>query len=261
LKENGDLLLSMLLMTDEIPTVAELMDSPLAKYITLAANDCGYSGMAEGAIPNEGAQGPIFAVDGEGHRRSTQRRDPIERLVPGADFAGMYGHEKPTDPVCAKSCSEFVIVFTGVPVLWQSKLQTQTALFTMEAEVIALAACMRKLILIMDMVQLLAVAVGIPAGDVNIRVSVHEDNSGALVLAETLPPQFMPHSKYYTNKTIWFCEEINKRGIKLLKIETSEQFGICSPRVLLKPHLNTFNPKSLVGKHISLVLILYLSSV
>ncbi len=50
LKENGDLLLSMLSMTDGIPTVAELMDSPLAKYITLAANDCGYSGMAEELI-------------------------------------------------------------------------------------------------------------------------------------------------------------------------------------------------------------------
>jgi hypothetical protein len=84
---------------------------------------------------------------------------------------------------------------------------------------------MRELIPIMDMVQLLAVAVGIPAGELNMRISVHEDNSGALVLAETLPPQFTPRSKYYTTKTIWFCEEINKRGIKLLKIETSEQLG------------------------------------
>jgi hypothetical protein len=33
-----------------------------------------------------------------------------------ADFAGMYGHEKPTDPACAKSRSGFVIVFAGVPV-------------------------------------------------------------------------------------------------------------------------------------------------
>jgi hypothetical protein len=38
--------LSMLTMTDGIPMVAELMDSPLAKYIALAANDCGYGGTA-----------------------------------------------------------------------------------------------------------------------------------------------------------------------------------------------------------------------
>jgi hypothetical protein len=52
LKENGDLLLSMLLMTDGIPAVAELMDSSLAKYITLAANDYGYSGTVEELIVN-----------------------------------------------------------------------------------------------------------------------------------------------------------------------------------------------------------------
>ena len=154
---------------------------------------------------------------------------------PDADFAGMYGHEKPTDPACAKSCSGFVIVFAGVPVLWQSKLQTQTALSTMEAEVIALGACMKELIPIMDMVQSLAVAVGISAGDVNMRVSVHEDDSGALVLAETLPPQFTPRSKYYATKTIWFREEINRRGIKLLKIETTEQLGDMFTKGLAKP--------------------------
>ncbi len=128
-------------------------------------------------------------------------------------------------PVCAKSCTGFVIVFAGVPVLWQSKLQSETALSTMEAEIIALAACMRELIPIMDIVQSLADAVGIPAGDVNMRVSAHEDNLGALVLAKTLPPQFTPHSKYYATKTIWFCEEIHKRGIKLLKIDNTEQLG------------------------------------
>ncbi len=113
---------------------------------------------------------------------------------PDADFAGIYGHEKPTDPACARNCSGFVIVFAGVPVLWKSKLQTETVLSTMEAKVNDLAAFMRELIPIMDMIQSLAVSVGIPAGEVNMRVSVHEDNLGALVLAETLPPQFTPHS-------------------------------------------------------------------
>ena len=40
---------------------------------------------SDGAIPNEGAQGPNFAVDGEGCCRSSQKRDPIDRLVPGAN--------------------------------------------------------------------------------------------------------------------------------------------------------------------------------
>ncbi len=57
------------------------------------------------------------------------------------------------------------------------------------------------------------------------NVLVYEDNLGDLVLAETLPPQFTPRSKYYATKTIWFCKEIQKRGIKLKKIETREQLG------------------------------------
>jgi hypothetical protein len=109
--------------------------------------------------------------------------------------------------------------------LWQSRLQTETALSTMEAEVNALAACMRELIPIIDMVKELTQSVGLQAGDINMNVSIHEDNSDALVLAETLPPQFTPRSKYYATKTVWFREEIHKHGIKLKKIETSEQLG------------------------------------
>ena len=58
------------------------------------------------------------------------------------------------------------------------------------------------------------------------NVLIHEDNEGALILAKILPPQFTPHRKYYASKTIWFREDINKRDIKLLKIETVEQLGI-----------------------------------
>jgi hypothetical protein len=133
------------------------------------------------------------------------------------------------------SSAAVVIVFSGVPVMWQSKLQTETAISTMEAEIIALAACMRELIPIVDMVQSLAVAVSIPAGDVNMKVSVHEDNSGALVLAEILPPQFTPRIKYYAIKTIWFREEIHKRGINLLKIDTTEQLGDIFTKGLSQP--------------------------
>jgi len=144
---------------------------------------------------------------------------------PDADFAGMYGHEKPTDPSCAKSRTGFVITFADVPILWQSKLQTETALSTMEAEIIALSACCRELFPLIDMVESLTAAVNLPTGETTMQLSVHEDNSGALVLAKTLPPQFTPRSKYYAIKTIWFREEINKRNIHLLKIDTIEQLG------------------------------------
>ena len=82
----------------------------------------------------------------------------------------------------------------------------------MEAEIIALAACMRELIPIVDIVQSLAVAVGIPAGDANMKVSVHEDNLGALVLAEMLPPQFTWQSKYYASRRFGFVRRYINGG-------------------------------------------------
>jgi hypothetical protein len=145
---------------------------------------------------------------------------------PDADFAGMYGHENHTDPACAKSRTGFIITFADCPVYWQSKLQTETALSTMEAKIIAISACCsRELFSIIDMVRSMAEATNLPVGDTTMNVSIHKDNSGALVLAQTLPPQFTPRSKYYAIKTIWFCEEIFKRGIKLNKIDTVEQLG------------------------------------
>ena len=54
---------------------------------------------------------------------------------------------------------------------------------------------------------------------------IHEDNAGALILADTLPPQYTPRSKHYHIKTIWFRELIKKLKIKLVKIETVEQLG------------------------------------
>ena len=58
---------------------------------------------------------------------------------PDADFAGLCGYEKTMDPVSVKSWTGFIITVAESPVLWQSKLQTETTLSTMEAEVVALA--------------------------------------------------------------------------------------------------------------------------
>ena len=95
----------------------------------------------------------------------------------------------------------------------------------MEAEIIALSACCRELFPIMDMVKSLTESVNLPIGLTSMNVSIHEDNSGALVLAKTLPPQFTPRSKYYAIKTIWFREEIFKRDVQLHKIDTVKQLG------------------------------------
>ena len=124
-----------------------------------------------------------------------------------------------------KSRTGYVINVADCPVHWQSKLQTETALSTMEAEIVALAHSCQELFPIMDMVSSIGPVVGLEVGDTSMNVSIHEDNAGALILAETLPPQYTPRSKHYAIKTVWFREAIVKRGIKLVKIDTVEQLG------------------------------------
>ncbi len=77
----------------------------------------------------------------------------------------------------------------------------------------------------MDIVSSVTKSVKLPIGKTTMNVSIHEDNSIALVLVKTLPPQFTPQSKYYAVKTIWFCEEIFKRDMQLHKIDTVEQLS------------------------------------
>jgi hypothetical protein len=67
------------------------------------------------------------------------------------------------------------------------------------------------------------------------HVTIHEDNSGALILADSLPPEFTPRSKWYHTKTIWFREQIKKRAIRLLKIDTKEQLGDMFTKGLPRP--------------------------
>ena len=65
----------------------------------------------------------------------------------------------------------------------------------MESDINALAHSCRELFPIIDITKSLGQVVGLPIGDTTMNVSIHEDNSGYLVLAKTFPPQFTPRSK------------------------------------------------------------------
>jgi hypothetical protein len=79
---------------------------------------------------------------------------------------------------------------------------------------------------ILDMVDEVGNAVALlPSDAPKMHVKIHEDNAGALILAETIPPQSTPRSKHYAVKTHWFREQIIKRRIAVVKIDTTEQLG------------------------------------
>ncbi len=81
-------------------------------------------------------KGLVFRIDG----------DLTLDCYVDADFAGLWKVEHETDPVCVKSRTGFVIMLGGCPLLWVSRLQTEIALSTTEAEYIALSTAMRDVL-------------------------------------------------------------------------------------------------------------------
>ena len=78
---------------------------------------------------------------------------------------------------------------------------------------------------LMDLASDLASHFGLDPVKTTMNVTVHEDIASALILGNTIPPEYTPRSKFFHLETIWFREQIVKRGIKLIKVDTTEQLG------------------------------------
>jgi hypothetical protein len=145
---------------------------------------------------------------------------------PDADFAGLYNKEDAQDPHCVRSRTGYVICVANCPVIWRSKLQSEIALSTMEAEYISLSQACKDLFPLLDLIQELGSACGLQIDNhTNLHVKVHEDNVGALTLGKLEPRRMTPRSKHYAIKYHWFREHIGPRNIELVKIDTKEQLG------------------------------------
>ena len=139
-----------------------------------------------------------------------------------ADFAGLWGVKDPEDPVVSKSRMGYTILLANCPILWVSKLQTETALSTLHAEYVALSQSCRDLVPIKDVVKELATNVGIDKSKVEYttKSTCFEDNQGALVTAKC--PKFTPGTKFIAVKYHWFQELVNTL-FKIKKVDTKEQ--------------------------------------
>ena len=127
--------------------------------------------------------------------------DPTSDLTidcyPDADFAGLWGHEHPQDPHCARSRTGYVITISGCPVIWRSSLQTEIAMSTMEAEYVAMSTACKDLFPLIDLVRELGGCLGIPVRDSsNLHVRIHEDNVRALTLGKLEPRRMTLRSKH-----------------------------------------------------------------
>jgi hypothetical protein len=141
-----------------------------------------------------------------------------------ADFAGMWGHEDPQDPSCVKSRTGYVICIMNCPVFWASKLQTDIATSTMEAEYNAFSMAMRALIPLQHLAKAIVQGLGAAKlGCVKIKTVAHEDNTGCLKLTKMDPGRMTPRSKHYGVKYHWFRGKLQPNKIEVDYIESKAQ--------------------------------------
>ncbi|KAI2493616.1 hypothetical protein MHU86_20940 [Fragilaria crotonensis] len=140
-----------------------------------------------------------------------------------ADFCGTWNPDTAEgDSSTSKSRTGYVIKYAGCPIVWQSKLQTETALSTTEAEYVALSSALREVICLMELLKE-AQRHGIPNVATNPRIhcKVFEDNSGALTMAQV--PKMRPRTKHLNVKYHHFRDHVARGEISLYPVTSANQ--------------------------------------
>lgn len=140
-----------------------------------------------------------------------------------ADFAGLWNIESDQDAVSVKSRTGYVLTLGNCPVIWVSKLQTEIALSTTEAEYIALSQAMRDLLPMRELLIEISAVISFDATKPAVTHStVFEDNNGAISLAEA--PRISPRTKHIAVKYHHFRSKIGGvYGIDIAKRATDLQ--------------------------------------
>eukprot|EP00978_Attheya_sp_CCMP212_P036392 scaffold164691_cov35-Attheya_sp.AAC.2 len=142
------------------------------------------------------------------------------------DFCGAWDRQYAMeDPITARSRSGYAIRYCGCPITWRSKLQTEVALSTMEAEYVALSQSLREVLPIMRLLEE-AKAANIDVIHVKpiIRCTVFEDNSGgAMELANV--PKMRARTKHINSKYHRFCDFVIRKIVSVLACDTTDQIG------------------------------------
>jgi len=165
-----------------------------------------------------------------------------------ADFAGTWHKEFSQLRESVLSRTGFLITYCGCPVTWSSKLQSEIALSTTEAEYIALSMATRQLIPLRRIMEEITTL-----GPMNFTINkqqpiqaytrtlsssapsglppsiVYEDNEACIVLAQT--DQHKPRTKHISIKWHHFRDQIQNGNITISKIASADNIA----DILTKP--------------------------
>ena len=141
-----------------------------------------------------------------------------------ADFCGLWPFEDKSNPTSVKSRTGFVICISDCPVIWTSKLQDLICLSTMEAEYCALSTAMKEVIPLRRLFKSIGTSIGISENYLTqFKTTVHEDNNGALTLANLEPGRHTPRSKHFAVRLHWFRSHLKPNEVEIVPIKTSHQ--------------------------------------
>jgi len=142
-----------------------------------------------------------------------------------ADFSGNWNRITACeDPSTSKSRTGYIITFANCPITWSSKLQTQVALSSTEAEYVALSQSLREAIPIMQLLEeLKSHKIHIYSTEPKVYCKAFEDNSGALEISRL--PKMRPRTKHINLKYHHFCEFVCLGKIHVYPISTKDQIA------------------------------------
>ena len=116
---------------------------------------------------------------------------------------------------------EYVIMYAGCPIHWVSRLETEIALSTAEAEYIALSQALREVIPLMSLLEELHKIFPLHLVTPKFVCKVHEDNQSCISMAKT--QKFTPRTKHIALKYHHFRSAVKAGRVTITYCRTTEQ--------------------------------------
>ena len=167
-----------------------------------------------------------------------------------SDFAGLWHRQYAHMRDAALSRMGYVITFCGCPIYWKSKLASEIALSTTEAEYMALSACLRELLPMRTILKELSknfCSFDLDSSNVEtlslksqilpskpLPSTIHEDNAGCVVLAQA-DDQYRPRTKHIGIKFHHFKDAVRRKEVSVVKISTTNQWADIFTKPLARP--------------------------
>ncbi len=169
-----------------------------------------------------------------------------------ADFAGTFNASNSHLRDSALSRSGFIIQFSGCPIVWASKMQTEIALSTTESEYQSLSLMCRTLlpmrVLLTWLVRTYNFKSNLSMGNSTVHHStmssskngklkcskIYEDNLGCIEVANK-PDTYRPRTKHIGIRWHHFRDQITNGSLKIVPISTTEQLADAMTKALAAP--------------------------